>query len=544
MKIAIAQINTRTADIKGNTAKILEFASRARSLDAELVLFPELALPGYPPHDYLERPAFLDACERAMAEIAATTDERMGILLGNVVRNPETTGKAVFNSACLLAEGRLAGMQHKSLLPSYDVFDESRYFEPAHAHRPLLFHGRRLGVSVCEDIWNDKAVSERLLYHTNPIDDLVAQGAEVLINISASPFSVGRNRVRHALLASTTKRYRLPLFYANLVGGNDSLIFPGKSVVFRADGNISHQCAPFAEDLVVLDSDSLAVCAPPVLGDVEDLHEGLVLGIRDYAHKCGFRSAVIGLSGGIDSSVVACLAVSALGHEQVLGVSMPSVYSSRGSVDDAVLLARNLGIRLLTIPIEKARNLFDEMLAEAFADTKPGVTEENIQARIRGIIIMALSNKFGHLPLTTGNKSELAMGYTTLYGDMCGGLTVIGDVPKTLVYLLAAHINRRGEIIPGPVLTKPPSAELRPNQKDQDSLPPYEVLDRILKLYIEEHREEQDIVAAGYDPRLVHDVLRRVDRAEYKRRQAAPVLRVTAKAFGVGRRLPIAQGWR
>jgi NAD+ synthetase len=544
MKIAIAQIDTRTADIHGNVARIEHFTELAVSRGAELVVFPELAIPGYPPHDYLERTAFLDACQGAMEGLAGRTDG-VGIVVGNVVRNPAESGKHVFNSACLLAEGRVIGMQHKSLLPTYDVFDECRYFEPASERQPLRFRDRAIALSVCEDVWNDKAIGGRDLYRLDPIAELMQEDVEVLLNLSASPFSIGRNTVRHAVLATAARHYRVPLFYVNLVGANDSLIFPGRSVIFRPDGNLFHQCEAFAEDLFVADTEALEPIAPPqVEDDIEDLYHALVLGIRDYAHKCGFQSAVLGLSGGIDSAVVACLAAEALGKEHVCGITMPSCYSSDASLEDARSLAETLGIRFEVIPIEPARTTYEKMLEPAFANTPPGVTEENIQARIRGIIIMAFSNKFGFLPLATGNKSELAMGYATLYGDMCGGLLVIGDVPKTMVYQLAHYINREREIIPHSILVKPPSAELRPGQKDQDTLPPYELLDRILKHYIEEHREAGEIVALGFEPHIVHDVLRRVDRAEYKRRQAAPVLRVSAKAFGLGRRLPIAQGWR
>jgi NAD+ synthase (glutamine-hydrolysing) len=461
-----------------------------------------------------------------------------------VGENPVRPGREVTNAVALLQNGRVLATRTKTLLPTYDVFDEDRYFEPATTNEPVVFNGRRLGLTICEDLWNDEDFWQDRRYRRNPAADLVAAGADILFNVSASPWHLGKNRVRHAMLASLVAKTRCPLVYCNLVGGNDELIFDGASLVFNASGGLVARGAAFAEDFVVVDTDAPAAAAPIELGDEEKLRRALVLGLRDYLHKCGFRSAVLGLSGGIDSALTACLAVDALGPENVRGVSLPSQFSSQGSLDDARVLAANLGIGYDVIPIEPSFAAMKDGLAGVFAGRAEDTAEENIQARLRGVILMALSNKFGSLLLTTGNKSELAVGYCTLYGDMCGGLAVINDLPKQWVYRLARWINREREIIPAPSITKPPSAELRPNQTDQDSLPPYDVLDAILEAYVVEGRSAAEIIQAGFDPAAVRRVVRLIEASEYKRRQSAPGLKVTSKAFGVGRRVPVAQQYR
>jgi len=461
-----------------------------------------------------------------------------------VGENPVRPGREFTNAVALLQHGRILATRAKLLLPTYDVFDEDRYFEPAAENTPVPFNGRRLGLTVCEDLWNDEDFWPDRRYRRNPAAELAAAGADLLLNVSASPWHLGKDRVRHAMLASLAAKLRRPLVYCNLVGGNDELIFDGTSLVFDAAGQVVARGARFAEDFVVADTEAPPAPAAPEPADEEKLHGALVLGLRDYLHKCGFTDAVLGLSGGIDSALTACLAVDALGAEHVWGVSLPSQFSSRGSLEDARQLAANLGIRYDVIPIQTAFEAVQRALGGVFAGRPEDTTEENLQARLRGVFLMALSNKFGALLLTTGNKSELAVGYCTLYGDMCGGLAVINDLPKQWVYRLARWINRRREIIPAACLTKPPSAELRPNQTDQDSLPPYEVLDAILEAYVVEGRSVAEIIAAGFDAATVRRVARLIDQSEYKRRQAAPGLKVTSKAFGIGRRLPIAQRYR
>ncbi|MDX1545453.1 MAG: NAD+ synthase [Rhodothermales bacterium] len=547
MKIALAQINPTVGDLRGNGLKIIDYAQRAAAQGADLVVFPEMCIVGYPPQDLLENPFFLDAARQTMEWVASEVPSGVGVIIGAPVPNPSPVGKRVFNAAFLYEGGQRVAEVRKTLLPTYDVFDEYRHFEPAAACRPVEWRGWRLGLHICEDMWNNQENAPFYLYRRNPVDELAAQGVDLFINISASPFSIGKHAVRNRLVAEACREHGVPFVLVNQVGANTEIIFDGDSRVHAADGT-RLCCAPsFEEHLMVWDTGEDTGPCPLEHDDAEDLHDALALGIRDYFRKTGaFTKAVVGLSGGIDSAVTCALAVAALGPEHVVGVTMPSEYSSAGSVDDSRALAENLGIAFHTIPIAPAVDAFGQMLAEAFAGTEEGVAEENIQARARGVTLMALSNKFGYLLLSTGNKSEMAVGYATLYGDMSGGLAVLSDVLKTRVYALARHINARAgqAVIPENTITKPPSAELRPGQQDQDTLPPYDVLDEILRRYIEELEELDAIVAAtGYDRALVHDLLRRVDRNEYKRRQAPPGLRVSMKAFGLGRRLPIVMRW-
>jgi NAD+ synthetase len=546
MKIALAQLNPTIGDIHGNLRRILDAYRRAVQWGADVVVTPELSLIGYPPKDLLLKQSFvadnLAAFDRLVREVGRTA-----LVVGFVDRTVGPRGLPLHNAAALIADGRVLSKKYKSLLPTYDVFDEMRYFEPGNAGpETVLCHGLCLGLTICEDIWTQEPAGPvARYYYGNPVADLVEAGANVLVNLSASPFVVGKVAQRAALVRAQALKYRRPVVYVNQVGGNDQLVFDGASFAVDAAGRIVGQLKAFVEALAVVD---LADGAPPgpladLPGDIEALRQALVLGIRDYMRKCGFQEAVLGLSGGIDSSVTACLAAEAVGREHVVGVAMPSRFSSTHSLQDAKAVAENLGIRFLVVPIDKPHRAFEEAMAEAFAARPPDTTEENIQARVRGTILMALSNKFGYLVLSTGNKSELAVGYCTLYGDMAGGLAVISDVPKTMIYELARHINQTcaRPAIPERVFTKPPSAELRPDQTDQDSLPPYDVLDGILDLYVRQEVAPDDIVAAGYDPKTVAQVVRLVDRNEYKRQQAAPGLKVTSRAFGFGRRMPIAQ---
>jgi len=539
MQIALAQINTIVGDIRGNRDRVLAEMERARGLGAELVLFPELCLTGYPPRDLLGIHGFVESNLSALRDIASSTGP-MGVILGFVDRNTHQEGREYFNAAALMAEGAILGVIHKTLLPTYDVFDEERYFERSRETRVLAFRGRNLGISICEDAWNAEDFWSRPLYPTDPIRALVGQGADLLVNISASPFEMDKPRFRHGMLLDHVRRHGIPVVYLNLVGGNDDLIFDGNSLAFGKNGNLIARGNPFAEDLILVDPDSALACDYAEGEPVQALLDALILGTRDYARKCGFSSAVLGLSGGVDSAVTACIAAEALGPSRVHGVSMPSAYSVRESHDDARALAQNLGIHFSVIPIQPLFRAFADTLEPSFAGRPPDTAEENLQARIRGNILMALSNKFGHLVLSTGNKSELAVGYCTLYGDMAGGLAVLSDVPKTVVYRLAAHINRQREIIPANTILRAPSAELRPDQTDQDTLPAYELLDAILRLRVEEQRSVEEIVARGFDPATVAEVVRMIHSSEYKRRQAAPGLKVTPRAFGTGRRMPIA----
>ena len=538
MKVAMAQINTTVGDIRGNRDRVLQELEKAQKMDADLALFPELCLTGYPPRDLLGVHGFVESNVRALNEIATRVD-RVAAIIGFVDRN-RTQGKALYNAAAFLCDGKVQAVIHKTLLPTYDVFDEDRYFERSRETVLVPFRGRNLGISICEDCWNDEDFWSKPLYHTDPVRNQVERGANLLINISASPYEMDKADLRCQMLLSHVRKHRLPLLYLNLVGGNDDLLFDGNSLALNRDGGVLAQGKSFREELLVVDPDAEEDHGYRKEDATENLFKALVTGTRDYACKCGFKSAVLGLSGGIDSSVTACIAADALGSGNVLGVSMPSVYSAQESHDDARALANNLGIGFQAIPIQPAFEEYRRSLAKAFAGLPEDTAEENLQARIRGTILMALSNKFGHLVLSTGNKSELAVGYCTLYGDMAGGLGVISDVPKTTVYKLARYINREREVIPENSVRRAPSAELRPNQRDQDTLPAYEVLDGILELVIEEQLSVEEIVRRGYEESVVREVVRMVYRNEYKRRQAAPGLKVTPRAFGTGRRMPIA----
>ena len=548
MKIALAQLNPTVGDLEGNARRILAAYRRAAAAGADLVVAPELSLLGYPPRDLLLKPRFvadnLAALERLVGEIGRT-----GLLVGFADRTVGTHGLPIHNSAALLAEGRILAKKHKSLLPMYDVFDELRYFEPGRGAHVVEFGGLRLGLSICEDIWTQEADAgpAARFYHGNPVAELVEAGADLLVNMSASPFQMGKAARRRDVVRTQARKYKRPVVYVNQVGGNDELVFDGASFAMDASGALVAALSAFEEDLAIAEIPGGRPLAaePEPMPDVVAVRRALVLGLGDYVRKCGFKDVVLGLSGGVDSSVVACLAAEALGAPHVTGVAMPSRYSSPHSLEDAEAVARNLGIRFLVIPIERPHQAMEAALAEAFKGARPDVTEENVQARIRGNMLMALSNKFGWLVLSTGNKSEVAVGYCTLYGDMAGGLAVISDVPKTLIYELARQVNADAPkpLIPERVLTKPPSAELKPNQTDQDSLPPYDVLDAILDLYVRQEKSRDEIVEAGFDSDTVARVIRLVDRNEYKRRQAAPGLKVTSRAFGVGRRMPIAQGY-
>jgi NAD+ synthase (glutamine-hydrolysing) len=541
VKIALGQINTTIGDFTGNSGKIIESSRRALAAGAGLAVFPELCVCGYPPLDLVENPAFVQRNLEAAQRIA---DETRGIavICGLVTPAKAETGKKVLNSAALLKDGEIAFVQSKMLLPTYDVFDESRNFKPAPRQEVLPFCGQQMGLTICEDAWNDKSFWNRQLYGFDPVEALMREGAKFLLNISASPFYVGKRELRYNMLAAIATKYTVPVVMVNLVGGNDSLVFDGSSMVIAPDGRLVAQARSFEEDLVLFDSDSLAGDLHPQIEGLEaSAYATLVLGTRDYVRKCGFHRVIVGLSGGVDSALTAAIATDALGPQNVIGVGMPGPYSSRGSIDDARALAGNLGIRFETIRITETFDAYLKALKPVFAGREEDVTEENIQARIRGALLMALSNKFCGMVLSTGNKSELAVGYCTLYGDMVGGLAVISDVPKTMVYRLAHYVNSRKPVIPRTTLEKPPSAELRPNQKDSDTLPPYEVLDAVLEDFIEDNKSAPQIAAVrNLDLELVRKVIRMVERSEYKRQQAAPGLKISEKAFGAGRRLPIA----
>jgi NAD+ synthetase len=540
MKIGLAQINTTVGDIAGNRQRILAAYHRLVAQGADLVVTPELALTGYPPQDLVFKSRFVPMTLDALDEMAREVGP-VPLLAGFVDVNPGV-GQPFFNAAALLEGGRPPAHFHKSRLPTYDVFDEDRYFEPASSVAPVEIRGIRCGVTICEDIWTEDYLPRRL-YGADPIASLIEQGARLIINLSASPFTVGKPQRRAEMLGRVARQHGVPIVYCNAVGGNDELVFDGHSLALAADGTVRARLASFEEQHAIVEP--LAPGMQGALVDfpdaLEQLHDALVLGVRDYLRKCGFCSAVIGLSGGIDSALVACIAARALGPENVLGVTMPTQFSSPGSIEDSRALAASLGIRFFEIPIQGAFEAVKDQFRSIFSGKAEDTTEENIQPRLRGLTLMALSNKFGHLVLSTGNKSELAVGYCTLYGDMCGGLAVISDVPKTTVYRLAHFMNRGGEIIPRNTIEKPPSAELKPDQKDQDTLPPYEVLDPILELYVEQQLGVAEIVARGFDQETVRWVQRRVDLNEYKRAQAVPGLKVTSRAFGGGRRMPVAQ---
>ena len=541
MKIALGQINPTVGDFSGNAAKMIEYSRRAQASGAGMILFPELAVCGYPPRDLVERPWFV-ARNRESAEQIAGATRGIAVICGLVTPAESETGKSVMNSAALLQDGKITFLQSKMLLPTYDVFDEMRNFAPAKSQQLFSFCGDRVALTICEDAWNDKLFWPKRLYVVDPIEALVRAGGNLVLNISASPFWIGKRELRHAMLASIARQHKVPVAMVNQVGGNDSLCFDGSSIVLNAEGKIVAQGRSFDEDLIYFDSKSLTGdLHEQVEGDDASAYAALVLGTRDYIQKCGFKKAIIGLSGGIDSALTAVIATDAIGSENVIGVGMPGPYSSPGSIDDARALAKNLGIRFELLSINSAYEAYRQTLKEVFADQKEDVTEENIQSRARGTLLMALSNKFGAIVLSTGNKSELGVGYCTLYGDMVGGLAVISDVPKTLVYRLSHYANSRRRVIPQDTLEKPPSAELRPNQKDSDSLPAYEILDAVLEDYVEDaHPIEQIAADHGFDIEVVRRVVRMVDRAEYKRQQAAPGIKISPKAFGYGRRFPIA----
>ena len=545
MKVAVAQINPTVGDIHGNVSKIIDYGHRAKALGAQLVIFPELAVCGYPPMDLLLKDSFIRANQEGLDCIARDLSD-IDVIVGFVDVNL-SAGRPLHNACALLSGGKRVSVQHKTLLPTYDVFDEDRYFEPAKSHKPMQVNGTAIGASICEDIWNDEELMPHPRYQSDPMRALALDHPNMIINISASPYSLAKENIRHELVRHQAMKSSVPVFYVNQVGGNDELIFDGRSIVVDAKGRLIAAAAAFEEDLIVVDTETGQgpVKLTPTDATV-NVYEALVLGTRDYMRKCKFQKAVIGLSGGIDSAVVCALACKAVGAENVLGVAMPSPHSSAGSIDDARALAEHLGIEFRIVPIAAPMSAFDKILAPSFEGTKPDTTEENIQARLRGMTLMALSNKFGYLVLTTGNKSELAVGYCTLYGDMCGGLAVISDVPKTLVYDLANYINEveGREVIPRSTIEKPPSAELRPGQKDQDTLPPYVVLDGIIHAYVEQRKSAEEIVKLGYKPEVVMEVIDRIDRNEYKRYQAAPGLKVTARSFGFGWRMPIAQGFK
>lgn len=542
MKIVMAQLNPMVGDISGNLAKLADTLHRCPP-EADMVVFSELFLVGYPPRDLLERPAFIQESQEVLQEVARLSKKypHLGILVGAPRSTDRERGKGLTNSAFLFYQGEMLFHQDKSLLPTYDVFDEARHFDSAAEIRVLPFKKEKLGISVCEDAWRGEESWSHRFYDRDPIEIQAHEGATLLINLSASPYQVGKDEYRYRLMQDHALKYRLPFVHVNQVGGNDELIFDGHSYAFDARGEPLAALPGFKEALVMVDTDQSGT---PGLyfpqEPVASLREALILGLRDYLHKTGFSQAVVGLSGGVDSAVVCFLAVEALGRENVMGVAMPSRYSSPGSLRDAEQLARNLGILFRVIPIDPIYQAYLDALRKEFTVDRVDVTLENIQARIRGNIVMALSNRFGNLVLATGNKSELSVGYCTLYGDMSGGLSVIGDVPKTMVYELARHINRDKEIIPLSTLEKAPSAELRPDQKDEDTLPPYEILDQIIELYMVEAHSFEEILRRGFPPDTVRWVIQAIDKNEYKRRQAAPALKVTSKAFGMGRRMPIA----
>ena len=562
MKLAIAQLNPTIGDLSGNAQQILDSAKQAADRGTRLLLTPELSLCGYPPRDLLLNPSFVESMATTLQQLALQLPPSIAVLVGMVEPNPNASvagGKPVFNSIALLCSGKIQHIFHKRLLPTYDVFDENRYFEPGLQSNSFTLDNLTIGVTICEDLWNDEEFWGKRNYAVNPIADLAQQGVDLIVNLSASPYSAGKQKTREAMLRHSAIRYQQPIVYANQVGGNDDLLFDGNSVAFDRAGEIVFRARTFDTDLVILDFDEekrnllpSAIAPAPVNLD-EEIWLGLVRGVRDYTRKCGFSKVVIGLSGGIDSALVAAIATEALGAENVLGVLMPSPYSSDHSIKDALALAGNLGIKTETLPIGELMQGYDHTLASLFAGTEFGLAEENIQSRIRGNLLMAIANKFGYLLLSTGNKSEMAVGYCTLYGDMNGGLAVIADVPKTRVFSLCQWLNSEGvgktllnsqqEIIPVNILSKPPSAELKPGQVDQDSLPPYDVLDDILHRLIHAHQGSAQIIEAGHDPTVVKKVMRLVARAEFKRRQAPPGLKITDRAFGTGWRMPIASRW-
>ena len=541
MKIGIAQINSVVGDLKWNADEILSKYKELVSLGADLVVTPELSITGYPPRDLIFKSKFIDD-NLSVIENLSQSIGNIPIIVGCVEHNTQDSGNPFQNTALVIQNNQIIGRAIKSLLPSYDVFDEARYFQPSKGVQVQSIAGKKFGITICEDIWSEDFLPSKL-YVKDPAGELAKQGVDFLINLSASPFHIGKQKERHAMLSFLARRIETPVIYCNAVGGNDELIFDGNSLAYSAEGELIAQGASFKDESILVDTESSKIAIKE--GDkLKEVYDALVLGLRDYVSKCGFKSALVGLSGGIDSALTAVIAESALGAENVFGVTMPSEFSSVGSVDDSLKLAENLGIGFQEVPITNSFSTIKEDLHEVFRDYEEDITEENMQARIRGIFLMSISNKKGHLLLTTGNKSELAVGYCTIYGDMCGGLAVISDLPKTLVYELSKWINRNDEVIPWSTIEKEPSAELKPNQKDQDTLPDYELLDQILELYVDQSMSVSSIIGKGYDKDLVKWIASRVDMNEWKRWQSAPGLRVTSKAFGVGRRIPIAQRYK
>lgn len=546
MKITIAQLNPTVGDIDGNLAKIKQTVVVASAENADLAVFPELFVTGYPPRDLLNRVSFIKKVEQAISDIKVISMEysELGILFGAPAKTSMEYGRGLYNAAFLIRNGKILQIQQKSLLPTYDVFDEARYFDPARQVQVVEFKDEVLGISICEDAWNDPELWPRRFYNQDPIETLVKQKATILINISASPFHMGKEKLRFKLISNHAQKHKLPFAFVNQIGGNDELVFDGRSIFVDNKGRAVWVGNSFEEAIKTIDTKETGKAATYDFQDeIESVYEALVLGIKDYARKCGFKGVMLGLSGGIDSAVTCALACAAIGPENVWGITMPGPFSSKGSVIDSFELAKNLGIQIKEIPIGEINDTYLATLKPHFAGRQPDIAEENIQARIRGNILMALSNKFGYLVLSTGNKSEMAVGYCTLYGDMTGGLSVISDVPKTMVYKIAEYINRNKEIIPQATITKPPSAELRPNQTDQDSLPPYDILDQILQYYVEDGLSAEEIIAKGFATNTVNWVIKAIVQSEYKRRQAAPGLKVTSKAFGMGRRMPIAANY-
>jgi NAD+ synthase (glutamine-hydrolysing) len=544
MKIALAQMNPVVGDLAGNAAQILTIAQQAQAQQANLLLTPELSLCGYPPRDLLLNPSFIISMDEQVRALATQLPPDLAVLVGVATKNPQPAGKPLLNSTALLFNGQVQQFFHKQLLPTYDVFDENRYFEAGENSNFFLLHNYKIGVTICEDLWNDEDFWGKRQYLVNPIAELAVQGVNLIVNLSASPYTLGKQPVREAMLQHAAQRHQQPILYVNQVGANDDLIFDGGSMGCNRQGQIMTRSPSFVTDLSIVEFSQgdlqPGVMARSIDSPDEEIWQALVLGVKDYAHKCGFRQVILGLSGGIDSALVAAIAAAAVGADQVLGVLMPSPYSSAHSITDAIALSQNLGIQTTQLPIQELMVGFDRTLAPLFANTEFGIAEENIQSRIRGNLLMAIANKFGHLLLSTGNKSEMAVGYCTLYGDMNGGLAVIADVPKTRVYALCRWLNRHQELIPTNIIDKPPSAELKPGQVDQDSLPSYEILDNLLEKIIYEHRSTTELIAQGFDPTVVKKITQLLQRAEFKRRQAPPGLKITDRAFGTGWRMPIA----
>ncbi|MCX5983618.1 MAG: NAD+ synthase [Nostocales cyanobacterium LacPavin_0920_SED1_MAG_38_18] len=554
MKIAIAQINPIIGDLLGNTQKILEMSQQAASENVRLLLTPELSICGYPPRDLLLNPSFVESIDKTLQKLAEDLPANLAVLVGTVVKNSQahiSGGKNLFNSMALLENGKIQQFFHKRLLPTYDVFDEKRYFEPGLQANSFKLDNLHIGVTICEDLWNDEEFWGKRSYAVNPIADLANLGVDLIVNLSASPYTVGKQHLREAMLKHSVVNFQQPIIYTNQVGGNDDLIFDGRSFALNKQGEIVCRAKGFVSDFLTVEFNSdkqdlqLGHISPIDESEDEEIWNALVLGVKDYVGKCRFSKVLLGLSGGVDSALVAAIATAALGKENVIGVLMPSPYSSEHSISDALALAANLDIQTQILPIGELMQSFDKSLGELFAGTEFGIAEENLQSRIRGNLLMAISNKFGYLLLSTGNKSEVAVGYCTLYGDMNGGLSVIADVPKTRVYSLCKWLNshQQKEVIPANILTKAPSAELKPGQVDQDSLPPYEILDDILDRLIHQHQSAAEIITAGHEPAIVDRVLQLLSRAEFKRRQAAPGLKITDRAFGTGWRMPIASSW-